>query len=201
MSSQADIQENITARIIGGLQSVILPWKKPWRNDPNCGPAANVVSHRNYSGINPILLDLGAQMHGFNSRYWGTYEQWKNQGGNVQKRPSHVNIGQWGTNVVFFRQVKKTMFDAFGEKKTESFPLMRFYTVFNLDQVDGEKLDRFRPSNEPANEFPSFEQAEQVIAATKANIRYGGNRVVYSRPYGTFPRHSAGDHIRMPEWR
>lgn len=69
MPSQTEIQESITARIIEGLQNGLVPWKKPWRNDPNCGPAANIVSHRNYSGINPILLDLAAQANGFVSRY------------------------------------------------------------------------------------------------------------------------------------
>jgi antirestriction protein ArdC len=65
MPSQSEIQESITARIIEGLQNGIVPWKKPWRNDPNCGTPANVVSRRNYSGINPVLLDLATQENGF----------------------------------------------------------------------------------------------------------------------------------------
>ena len=72
MPSQAEIQENITVRIIDGLQSGMVPWKKPWRNDPNCGSPANVVSRRNYSGINPILLDLAVQANGFTSRFTTT---------------------------------------------------------------------------------------------------------------------------------
>ena len=104
MPSQSEIQENITARIIEGLQNGIVPWKKPWRNDPNCGSPANVVSRRNYSGINPILLDLAAQANGFTSRFWATYPQWQQLGGQVKKRPDNVKPGHWGTNIVFFRQ-------------------------------------------------------------------------------------------------
>ena len=48
MPSQAEIQESITNRIIEGLQNGIVPWRKPWKNDPNCGPATNVVSKRTY---------------------------------------------------------------------------------------------------------------------------------------------------------
>ncbi len=198
MPSQSEIQESITARIIEGLQNGIVPWKKPWRNDPNCGTPANVVSRRNYSGINPVLLDLAAQANGFTSRFWGTYDQWQNLGGQVRKRPDHVKAGHWGTNIIFFRQVKKNKVDATGDEKTESFPLMKFYTVFNLDQVDGEKLDHLRPSGKPTDDVADFDEAERVIAATKAEIAYGGNRAVYTRPVGTFPNHSGGDFIRMP---
>lgn len=199
MPSQTEIQESITARIIDGLQNGLVPWRKPWKNDPNCGPAANVVSRRNYSGINPILLDLAAQVHGFESRYWATFDQWKNLGCQVKKHPENVKPGQWGTSIIFFRQVKKTKTDESGAEKIESFPLMRFYTVFNLDQVQGDNLDHLRPSTEPTNAIPDFAEAERVIAATGAEIKYGGNRAVYIRPCGMYPRHTDGDFIRMPE--
>lgn len=199
MPSQTEIQENITERIVEGLQNGIVPWKKPWRNDPNCGLPANIVSRRNYSGINPILLDLAAQANGFNSRFWATYQQWQQLGGQVKKRPDNVKSGHWGTNIVFFRQVKKTNVDAAGDEKITSFPLMKFYTVFNLDQVEGEKLDHLRPSGKPTDDVPDFDEAERVIAATGAEIKYGGNRAVYTRPVGQFPNHSGGDFIRMPQ--
>jgi len=82
MPSQTEIQESITNRIIDGLKNGLIPWK----NDPNCGPATNVVSKRTYNGINPILLDLASHVHGFTSRYWGTFDQWKNLGGQVTTR-------------------------------------------------------------------------------------------------------------------
>jgi antirestriction protein ArdC len=199
MPSQTEIQETITVRIIEGLQNGLVPWKKPWRNDPNCGAAANVVSRRAYTGINPVLLDLSAQVHGFSSRFWGTFEQWKKLGGNVKKRPENIKPGQWGTNIIFFRQVKKTKINEAGEEKTDSFPLMRFYTVFNLDQVDGKSLDQLRPSNEPTSTFPDYSEAERVIAATGAEIKYGGNRAVYTRPVGPFSKDDGTDFIQMPE--
>ena len=86
MPSQTEIQESITNRIIDGLKNGLIPWRKPWKNDPNCGPATNVVSKRTYNGINPILLDLASHVHGFTSRYWGTFDQWKNLGGQVTTR-------------------------------------------------------------------------------------------------------------------
>lgn len=195
MPTQAEIQESITNRIIEGLINGIVPWRKPWKNDKNCGPATNVVSKRTYNGINPLLLDLSAQVHGFTSRFWGTFDQWKNLGGKVKKHPEHVESGRWGTNVIFFRQVKKSKKDEFGEETASSFPLMRSYTLFNLDQVEGDDLDHLRPSNEPAtSDLPSFDEADRVIEATGADIRFGGNSALYTKPNSL----NEGDFICMP---
>ena len=35
MPSQSEIQAEITTRILDGLQKGVVPWRKPWRNDPN----------------------------------------------------------------------------------------------------------------------------------------------------------------------
>ena len=200
MPTQTEIQESITSRIIDGLNAGIVPWKKPWNSDPNCGPATNVVSKRTYSGINPVLLNLSSQLHSFSSRFWGTFDQWKNLGGKVKKRPDNVEPGHWGTNIIFFRQVKKKSVDDAGDEKTESFPLMRSYTVFNLEQVEGEALDHLRPSTEPNTSPPLFGNVERAVEATGAVFNFGGHRAFYTRPIGQFPNHTDGDHIWMPHW-
>jgi antirestriction protein ArdC len=58
MPSQAEIQQQITDRILEGLRNGVIPWRKPWSTNPQSGTPANVISRRPYSGINPILLDL-----------------------------------------------------------------------------------------------------------------------------------------------
>jgi antirestriction protein ArdC len=199
MPSQTEIQEDITARIIEGLKSGTVPWRKPWRDDPNCGAPANVISRRHYRGINPILLDLTAMSRGFNSRWWGTYLQWSSLGAKVRKRPDDVKPGRWGTTVVFYKQIAKKTTDENGDAKSETFPLMRSFTVFNLDQVEGEAVEHLRASNESSSPaIPDCSEAERVIAATGADIRFGGNRAVYARPVGTWPNHHDGDFITVP---
>lgn len=200
MPSQSEIQENITARIIDGLKNGTVPWRKPWRDDPNCGFPRNVVSHRDYRGINPILLDLSAMSRGFQSRWWGTYRQWNSLGVQVRKRPADVKPGQWGTNIVFWKQMTKKTTDDNGEEKAETFPLMRSFTVFNLDQVEShESVDHLRATKEStATTSPDFSEAERVVTATGADIRYGGNRAAYVRPVGIWPNHTDGDFICVP---
>lgn len=197
MPSQIEIQQDITNRIIESLNQGTIPWRKPWKEDPNCGAAANVVSKRAYSGINPLLLDLTAMSRVFQSRWWGTFDQWAAIGGQVQKRPSDVRSGDWGTRIVFYRRIERKRIQN-GEESTEVFPLLRTYTVFNLDQVDGECLNHLRANNESPNVMPNFEAAQEAIEATKADIRYGSNSAFYIRPSGEFPNHTAGDYICLP---
>lgn len=62
--------------------------------------------------------------------------------------------------------------------------LMRSFTAFNADQVEGPAAEKFRVKDEPANgnAAPDFVPAEELIAATQAEIRHGGDQAYYRRP-------------------
>ena len=200
MPTQSEIQAEITARILDGLKNGVVPWRKPWKNDPNSGPPANVVSRRLYSGVNPILLDLAAMSRGYSSKWWGTFGQWKSLGAHVKKRPDDVKAGHWGTQIVFWKQVKRKGTSEDGEETTKTFPLLRYFTLFNLEQVEGENLEHLWVSNE-SNSSPlcaDYEPAQKAIDATDADIRFNGDRAYYVRPIGTWPNHTDGDFISLP---
>ena len=116
-----------------------------------------------------------------------------------KQRPADCKPGQWGTQIVFYKQVKKTKIEN-GEEKKETFPVLRTYTVFNVDQVDGESVDHLRASTDITSEpfHPDYAAAREAIAATGADIRYGGDRAYYVRPIGTFPDHHDGDYVCLP---
>ena len=60
MPSQTEIRRRITDQIIQVLKSGRLPpWRKPWASDANAGFPSNVASKRRYSGVNPLLLQIG----------------------------------------------------------------------------------------------------------------------------------------------
>jgi antirestriction protein ArdC len=126
MANQKQVRETITNQIIAALESGDTPpWRRPWRVGPNAGSPANVVSRKAYRGINPILLDMAAARHGMSSRWWATFNQWKQMGGRVMPRPSHVPPGRWGTTIVFWTPVTKTERDAEGDEKTDRYFVMR----------------------------------------------------------------------------
>ena len=196
MPSQIEIRQRITNQIIDALKSGNLPpWRKPWASHRNAGFPTNVVSKRSYSGINPMLLLLSAEKHNFRTKWWGTYRQWEQLGGNVMRRPEEVEPGQWGTAVILWKPVEKTEIDPdTGEESTKTFGFLKQYHLFNLDQVEGECLDRLRVTDTVVeNEFVDYEPADQAIAATGADIRYGGDRAFYRRPLV-----ADGDFIQLP---
>lgn len=186
MATQSEIRQQITDQIIEALERGTAPWRRPWSTDPCSGAPANVVSKKSYSGVNPILLDIAAKRHGFQSRFWATFNQWSNLGFQVEKRPDHVTKGSWGSTVVYCKPCVRAESDDedldADERNSRHFNVLRSFTVFNADQVSGEGIERFRVGSNaivPSEIEQRFERAEQVVAATGADIRYGGDRAFY----------------------
>jgi antirestriction protein ArdC len=192
MPSQNAIREQITNTIIEALKSGGLPpWRRPWAADPAAGFPCNVVSQKRYRGINPLLLQIAAMRHGLTSKWWGTFNQWKALGGRVMRRPNDVPPGEWGTGIIFWSKVTKVEEDDDGEEEEKDIFFLRQYTVFNVDQVEGSHLDHLRVGHSITNANPvdTYEEADRVIEATEADIRYGGNAAFYNRTH---------DYIQVP---
>jgi antirestriction protein ArdC len=183
MASQAEIRAKVTNQIVEALRQGVLPWRKPWSPLANTGFPMNAVSGRHYRGINPLLLQLAADERGYRSRYWATYRQWASLGGQVGKRPANVLAGEWGTRIILWKPVTKVEADDNGDEHERTFPLLREYTVFNAEQVDGEAVERFRVHPPTDTAAIDFGPAEEVIAATGADIRHvAGDRAAYAPP-------------------
>jgi antirestriction protein ArdC len=189
MPNQSDIRKAITEQIIAALESGnVPPWRRPWKLGKNADGAANVVTKRSYRGLNPILLDMASEKHGFASKWWGTFAQWKALGGRVMPRPSHIPPGKWGTQIVFWSPITKKVKNDQGDLEDDKFFVLRLYTVFNVYQVEG--LDHLRAGQPDTSEsIIDYQPAEEAIAATGANIRFGGGKAFYS---------PSGDYIQVP---
>ncbi len=140
MSTAYDV---VTESIIKQLERGVAPWRKPWRTEM----PANLVSKKEYRGINIFLLAC----QGYGSRYWLTYRQAQMLGGNVKK-------GEHGTQVVFWKisEFSKESAET-GEIENRKSILLRYYTVFNLEQCEGIK------SPEPASVINPIEQCESIV--------------------------------------
>lgn len=189
MNSQDELRRSITDQIVAALRAGERPWFRPWSDLTNSGSPANVVSSKTYSGINPLLLDLAARRHNFQSRWWGTFRQWSDLGGIVKKRPDGVKPGAWGTQIVYCSPVRKSKQNDDGGSEEVKFFLLRTYTLFNADQVEGAAVDQYRARPRSLTDIVDYQPADRANRATDADIRYGGNRAFYS------PAH---DFIQMP---
>jgi antirestriction protein ArdC len=171
VATQNEIRAGITARILQALQAGdVPPWRRPWRAATNGGLPANAVTKKPYRGINVLLLGCRP----YPSRWWATYRQWRELGGQVRQ-------GERGTRIVFWRPIEKETVNAAGEVETEAFILLREYTVFNAEQCEGQAVQRFLVQLAAAGDegFANFGPAEEAIRATGADIRFGGNKAAY----------------------
>ena len=187
-TQQAGIRKDITNRIVAALEQDLLPWRKPWSTSKNVGRAANFTSGNCYSGVNPLLLELHRMKFDFQSRWWGTYRQWEAKGCTVKRRPNGVKSGEWGCRIVFAKPITKKKKD--GKEVEDKFFMLRNFVVFSADQVEGEFAESLQVHDEePTGVVPNFEPADELISATGADVRHGGERAFYS---------PAGDFIQMP---
>lgn len=170
-----DLYAEVSARIIAELEDGTAPWVKPWSATPGQNVPQNAVTNRPYSGCNVILLWL-ARGNGWTTPRFLTFKQALEAGGNVRK-------GEHGTKVVFVKQLRVADTNAGeGEEAGEKLiPMMREYTVFNVDQCDGlpETITRGKPVTvrNPDSRNPI---ADEFLASSGADIREGAGEAYYA---------------------
>lgn len=168
------IYELVTDRILALLEQGVVPWKRPWKSNGRSAQPVNLVSRRPYRGVNVFLLIA----QGFGSPYWLTFRQARDRGGTVRR-------GQCGTPIVFWRidQDASEETDRLADSPSEPRRiLLRYYTVFNLDQCEGIEIPGAAP---PGPAFDPMSACEAVYAGmpNPPELRHGGDRAFYQRGY------------------
>ena len=166
------IYDLITDRIIALLEKGVIPWRKPW--DATSGAPRNLVSGKAYRGINAMLLSC----LGFSSPWFVTFNQAKALGG-------FIKDGVHGFPVVFWKFLEaSTAPDGDDEQDggRDRAPLLRYYTVFNLEQTEGITAGKI-PAAEPRR-FDPIEACEQIVAdmPQRPEIRYTNAGLAYYQP-------------------
>jgi len=136
----------ITNRIIELLEQGTVPWKKPWANG---SAPKNLKSGKEYNGINSLLLNVAS----YASPYWLTYRQANERGGHVKK-------GEKGYPVVFWKWLDKKEDDS-DDENTKRIPLLRYYTVFNVEQCNN--IEYPQPAGHTL-EFNPIDKCEDVVS-------------------------------------
>ncbi|MEI4920172.1 ArdC-like ssDNA-binding domain-containing protein, partial [Klebsiella pneumoniae] len=121
------------------------------------GLPSNYATGTAYSGMNIMLLWCSASKQGFSDSRWMTYKQAQAAGGQVRK-------GEHGTTAIFYTTLEKEN-DA-GE--VEQIPMLKTFTVFNVQQIDGLPLTTETVS--PEATFNPLPQAENLLRKSGANI-------------------------------
>ena len=118
---------------------------------------------------------------GFHSASWMTYRQALELGGHVRK-------GETGSQVVYANNLSMNLIEDDGTVKHRDIYMLRAYTVFNTDQIDGLPT-QVAPAETHRDTPKLIDAAERFVAATAAIIRHGGDSAYYSE---------MGDMIQLP---
>ena len=174
-----NVYEVITGRIIQQLESGTAPWHKPWKARGKSGLPRNLVSGREYRGINVWTL----LSSGYANPQWLTFRQ-------AGQLDGHVRKGEVGFPIVYWKFRKREVQDG-DEILERRSVLCLYYTVFNVEQCEGLKIRSAEPAeNQP--QLQPIDACEQIVAdwREKPVIKHGGDCASYSK---------ALDYVQMPE--
>ncbi len=114
------VYEMVTDRIINQLEQGVIPWQKPWTGVRS--GAYNRISKKSYSLLNQMLLQHDGE--------YATFKQWQDLGGHVRKGEKSEIVTFWKIQPVEEEQED-------GTKVVKQIPLLRYFNVFHISQVDG----------------------------------------------------------------
>jgi antirestriction protein ArdC len=131
--------------LIAQLESGTVPWRKPW---VSVGMPRNLVSQKEYRGINVFLLAMQNQV----SPFWLTFKQANQLGGSVLK-------GEKGTQIMFWKPTQWTKKNAAGDEESRNGMVCRGYTVFNISQCNPELAEKLglNAPQAPVEDLPTAE--------------------------------------------
>lgn len=135
------VYQMVTNRIIEELEKGVIPWEKPWTGIRS--GAFNRVSKKPYSLLNQMLLKHTGE--------YATFKQWQNLGGRIKK-------GAKSEIVVFWKILQVEEEKENGEKENKNVPVLRYFNVFHISQVDG-----VEPLEIPFSDVEPIEDADKVI--------------------------------------
>ena len=140
-----DIYTAVTDRIIEQLEQGVIPWHKPWTGVQS--GAISGITGKPYSLLNQMLLGKPGE--------WYTWNQIQKMGGKVRK-------GEKSSMVVFWKQQAiKEEDPATGEKVERMIPMLKYFNVFHIDQIEGIDRKIIAPeAQDPATD----DKADTIIA-------------------------------------
>lgn len=180
-----DVYSRITNQIIEALEQGVKPWTQPWTAAHAAGHVSRPLRHNGqpYAGINVLTLWASAMTAHYAAPIWMTFKQAIELGGHVRK-------GEKGSPVVYADTMRRTETDdATGDETERAIPFLKAYTVFNVEQIEGLPEHFHALAHARRNPDERIAGAESFFAATRADIRHGGDCAYYSPTL---------DYIQMP---
>ena len=175
---QADLYRKLTDTIVGYMETGNTPWQKSIADAKNNYPRmpVNIISGKDYTGINALLLWCAGLQHGYASHEWAGFRQWKEREENIRK-------GERGVMAVYYDTGNKE------ENSEAKKAVLKSYVLFNRCQLGSFEAGTaheatIRPLAQRLAEVQSF------VENTKVVISHKGKKALYD---------TATDEIRIPK--
>lgn len=191
LKPKLDVHQAITDKIVKAIEAGAGTFEMPWhRPGISFDIPKNALTGNSYRGSNILSLWIDADEKKFEHQSWATFKQWQELGAQVRKGEKGsliVKYGEWTPKGAKADAV------ATGEESDQSkLMFAKAAWVFNAAQVDGFTIE---PKASRADLTTRLAHVDAYIAATGADIRYGGQRAFY-RHRGS---DGEGDFIQMPD--
>ena len=176
-----DLYQDFTDQVIKQMEDNNMNWTKPFTTTILNGHH-NIVSKKPYQGMNCFNIGLSVYKNGFKSNEWATFNQWKNLGAKIKK-------GSKGTEILYWNI--KEYEDKTNKDEKVKIPFLRYFVVFNADQVEGyeTKEKGLKDFNlKEIDDWKAHFKTDTFVKNTKANIQVN-NKAFYS---------PSADYIGMP---
>lgn len=176
------IKNIIVDQIIDELKNGIIPWESPYFLTQKC----NLITGHVYTGINRLLLSKCSD------DFYVTFKQANDHGLKIKK-------GARGKMVVFWKFLDKETVKKDGNLTSEKIPLLRYYKVFGLSDIDS-NTDTLKAKRvaKVVNNLTN-EQIDSLIARTGAVIKTENDKVPHYTPLKNIDGEKIGDTISIPD--
>lgn len=163
----SDVYQKITDFVVKQIEKQeILPWQKTWTSTSTFERPMNYATKTYYKGTNVFLLSFMP----FSRPYYVTYKQAQNLGGQVLKGSESTPVVYWNrlykhlpTNKVMNEQSFKNHPERGNSSAWKVIPLLKYFNVFNIDQIEGIDYDLPEIKEVVLNENEKIEAAELTI--------------------------------------
>jgi len=181
-----DKYELITDKLVALMQRGVKPWQKTWKG----AGYGNAITGHNYQGINPLIAAIDCLNYDYSSPLFIGYGQAQQHGWKIRKGSKATWLIWAGSST------KESVDEETGETETRHYRGFKWLNVFNLDCLDDSESDKpisavIRERGFGANPEPRIDQAEALISAQNAVVKFGGDVACYS---------SQADRIQMPKF-
>ena len=169
--------EEAVTKLIDSMEANGQQWVKSW-SGTNTGMPFNESTDKGYRGINILLLWMQSIERGYKTNRYMTFKQALAMGGKVKK-------GERGTSVFFYTMAESKKENDKGEKI--KYPMVKYYTVFNIEQIEGIEFNIAEPKIYQNEKIGSV---ENYIDSLPITIKYEGFQPCYI---------PSSDEVRMPK--